>query len=316
MVKKGNSKVSAESVPRLKKLTRRQKKSKAKTEAKSLPVPIGSFKLTARSIKTIKTYWKPFTGITFVYLILTIIFANGISNISSVVSSIKFDLEVGSSENLSPFGSALNGFGNLVGSAGSGSSSTGSVLQSVLIILQSLVIIWALRHLLAGKKIKVKQAYYESTTPLIPFLLVLIVLLIQLLPVGILLPAVGAFLSAVFVSGYTGTIIFIFIGGLLALWSLYMISSSVFALYIVTLPGMHPRRALKSAKNLVRYRRWGIMRRLLFLPIFILLAMGVIVVPLILWATFLVTPVFLLLSLLSLLFAHTYIYSLYRELIK
>jgi hypothetical protein len=317
MVKKGSSKGSAVSRgPRLRNLSRRQKRAKAKAETKSLPAPISSFRLTGRSIRIIITYRKPFAGITFVYLVLSVIFANVISNISGVVSDIKFDLEVGSSENLSPFASALNGFGNLVGSAGTSSSSTGSVLQTMLIIMQSLVIIWALRHLLAGKTIKVKQAYYESMTPLVPFLLVLLVILIQLLPIGLLLPAVGAFLSAVFASGSTGNILFIIIGGLLALWSLYMVSSSIFALYIVTLPGMHPRKALKSAKNLVRFRRWGVMRRLLFLPIFILLGMGAIIIPLILWATFLVTPVFLLLSLLSLLFAHTYIYSLYRELIK
>ncbi len=320
MVKKGVSKNSSAGAdpkgPRLRRLSRRQKKAKAKAEAKSLPSPIGSFRLTWRTLATLKKYWKPFAGITLVYLILNVIFANVISNISTVVSDIKLDLEVGSSENLSPFGSALNGFGNLVASGGTSSSTTGSTLQTMLIILQSLVIIWALRHLLAGKKIKVKQAYYESMTPLIPFLLVLLVILIQLIPVGFLMPTAATFLSAVFVTGSTGTVLSLLIGGLLALWSLYMVSSSVFALYIVTLPGMHPRRALKSAKNLVRFRRWAIMRRLLFLPIFILLAMALIVVPLILFATFLVTPVFILLSLLSLLFAHTYVYSLYRELIK
>ena len=95
-----------------------------------------------------------------------------------------------------------------------------------------------------------------------------------------------------------------------------MLSSSVFSVYIVTLPDMHPRRALKSAKNLVKFRRWAIMRRLIYLPIFILVAMGILVIPLILYATFLVVPVFYTLSVFSLLFVHVYLYTFYRELIK
>lgn len=303
--------------PRLRRLNRRQKKQKAKKEARTRPPLPGSFRLSWRALLTIRLFWRPLAGITVVYLILNIFFASGISNLSSVVSDIKFDIDSASEENLSPFSSALSGFGNLVASAGTGSSGTGSILQSVLIVIESLVIIWALRHLMAGQKIRVKAAYYNSMYPLIPFLLVIAVILIQFLPVLIGLPIVQALLSAVFVSGGTGAVIlFVFLAALLLGWSLYMVSSSIFALYIVTLPDMHPRRALRSAKNLVRFRRWTIMRKLLYLPVFILAVMLVLVLPLILFATFLVTPVFFALSLLSLLFSHVYLYSLYRELIK
>ena len=40
--------------------------------------------------------------------------------------------------------------------------------------------------------------------------------------------------------------------GLTGLLSAYMISSSVFALFISTLPNMTPMKALRSARNLVR----------------------------------------------------------------
>jgi hypothetical protein len=43
--------------------------------------------------------------------------------------------------------------------------------------------------------------------------------------------------------------------------------------------------------------------------------MGIIIIPLILWASFLVEPVFYLLSMLTILFVHTYLYCLYRGLI-
>jgi hypothetical protein len=102
---------------------------------------------------------------------------------------------------------------------------------------------------------------------------------------------------------------------LLAAWSIYMVSASIFALYIVTLPDMLPRQALRSARELVRYRRWQIIRKVFFLPVFVILAIGVIIVPLILYAPPIVPIVFYILSMLSILFAHTYLYSLYRELL-
>lgn len=300
----------------MRRLNRRQKKAKAKSEATNRAPLTGGPRLSFRALKTIWRFWKPLGGIVLVYLILNIIFASGISNLNSAVSDIKFNLDQAGSENLSPFGTALSGFGNLVASAGTSSSSTGSALQGILIIIESLVIIWTLRRLMAGQKVKVKQAYYSATAPLIQFLLVLVVIFIQLLPVTLGTSIVGAILSSVFVNGGGGAIFLfaIFAAGLIG-WSLYMLSSSIFSPYIVTLPDMHPRRALRSAKELVAFRRWAIMRRLIFLPVFILVVMAIVVVPLILFVTFLVAPVFLVLSMLSLLFIHTYLYSLYRELI-
>lgn len=301
----------AEKNPRVRNLTKKQKRAKTKKEVRSNKKLSSSFKLTSQVIKLLKQYWKPLGGIVLVYLILNIIFASGISNISSAVSTLKDNLSSGA--NLS---SAFSGFGTLVGSAGSSSSETGSALQSVLIVLESLVIIWALRQLLAGDAIKVKQAYYRSTTPLVPFILVIFMIIIQLLPITVGAAVLAAILTSVFNTGSAVTIISALLFSLLAIWSLYMVSSSIFALYIVTLPDMQPRQALRSAKNLVRFRRLLIIRKVLFLPIFILVAMGIVIIPLILYATFLVVPVFYVLSMLTILFAHSYLYSLYRELIK
>jgi hypothetical protein len=139
------------------------------------------------------------------------------------------------------------------------------------------------------------------------------VIILQLLPI-----TVGAAALALVLSTSSGAPLTIILGTLFALltiWSLRMISSSVFALYVVTLPDMQPRQALRSAKNLVRFRRQQIMRRLLFLPICVLLLMGAVMLPIILLVPFLVVPVFFVLIMLSILFVHTYLYSLYRGLI-
>ncbi len=308
-------KQSAESAgSRVRNLSKKQVKAKAKTEARTRSSPPNSFHLTWQVLGTLQRFWKPLGGIMLVYLILNIIFASGFSNLSSEVSSIKANLST-SSSSTGPLSSGVGGFLSLLANGGAGSSPTGAVLQTILVILQSLVIIWALRNLLAGKHIAVKQAYYRSMTPLIPFLLVILFILLQLLPIGFGSAIVGAILSSLVSSIGLLVVVLGAILLLLAAWSLYMVSGSIFALYIVTLPDMQPRQALRSAKNLVHYRRFVILRRVLFLPIFLLLVLAILVVPLILYATFLVAPVFYILSLLVLLFVHTYLYSLYRSLL-
>jgi hypothetical protein len=297
--------------PRTRKLTYWQKKKAAKIKIKKRPKLPGSFQLIRQAISIIRKHWKPLGGIMLVYLILNIVFASGISNLGSTISQIKDNFESNGK-----FWSALSGFGALVASAGSSSSPTASILQSALIIIVSLAIIWSLRQLLAGSSIRVKQAYYQSMFPLIPFLLVLTVIFIQLLPLTLLFPVVSMVLSTIINSeGLLITLLLIFFT-LMAVWSFYMISSSLFAIYIVTLPNMQPRQALRSAKNLVRFRRWQLMRRIFFLPIFIVVIMAVFIVPLIIVASFLVVPFFYILSSLAILFAHTYLYSLYRSLIR
>lgn len=297
---------------RTRKLTKKQARAKAKIEARKLKPVIGSFKLTWRVLAIFWRYWKPLGGIVLVYFILNIIFASGISNISTNFSAIKQDLDSGGRG----FWHAAGGFGALVGSAGASSSATGSALQSMLFVIESLVIIWALRHLLSGQAVSIKLAYYRSMSPLIPFLLVIFFIIIQLLPVtigGIVLAAVA---TSVFTSATAATVFTSIIFALLAAWSLYMVSASIFALYIVTLPDMMPRQAIRAARDLVRFRRWPVIRKVLFLPVLILVLMGIIIVPLILFAQPIVPIVFYILSMLAILFVHTYLYSLYRELIN
>ena len=308
MAKNGSPKTSASIGPRVRKLTKKQTKVKAKQSVAKKPL-IGSFRLTWQAINTIKKFWKTLLGIVAVYLLLNIVFASGLSGLSSGVDSVKQNLQGHS------IGSALGGLSLLIGSAGASGSSTGSTLQAVLLIIESLVIIWAIRHLLAGRQISVKEAYYKSADPLVPFVLVIGVIILQLLPIILGGSILAAILSSAFVGSSAANVVFVVLFSALAAWSIYMVSSSIFGLYIVTLPDMQPRVALRSAKNLVRFRRWAIVRKVLFLPVFILAVMAVAMVPVILFAISLAAPVFYILSMLSILFVHTYLYSLYRELL-
>ncbi|HTB49059.1 MAG TPA: hypothetical protein VK712_03175, partial [Verrucomicrobiae bacterium] len=159
-------------------------------------------------------------------------------------------------------------------------------------------------------------AYYRGMYPLIPFILVLIVVGLQLIPF-----LIGSALYSLIVTNGIATnlpekLVCALIFALFALWSLYMISSSLFALYIVTLPDMTPRKALRSARELVRHRRWTALRKILCLPIILLLAAAIIMLPIIIWLTPLAQWIFFILTMFAVVAVHAYMYTLYRELLR
>jgi hypothetical protein len=78
---------------------------------------------------------------------------------------------------------------------------------------------------------------------------------------------------------------------------------------------MMPMTAYKEAKRLVTGRRLSIIRKLLFLPIALYVVSGVIMIPVIMiWAP-LAQWLFFAMSLVGLFIVHTYLFTLYRELL-
>ena len=271
-----------------------------------------SFSLLSQSLKLLKKHWQLFGTMTLIYGALTIILVRGLGS-GINLDSLKTTLNTNGGSGSLAMGVTL--FGYLLGSSNGANSQVGGVYQSLLVILMSLVTIWALRQVLAGKQISAKEAFYNGVYPLVPFILVLLVVGLQLIPL-----AIGSWLFAT-VSGTSiavnaieklgwGLLFFLF-----ALWSLYLVCSSLFALYIVTLPDMTPLKALRSAKQLVEHRRFKVLRKILFLPLALIVVGAVITIPLILVLTSLATWVFFLLSMFVLIVIHAYMYALYRELL-
>lgn len=93
-----------------------------------------------------------------------------------------------------------------------------------------------------------RDSYYKGMYPLVPFMLVLLVIGLQLIP----LVFGNLIYSSVLQNGLAITVIekviWLFLFLMLALLSGYMMISSLFSLYIVTLPDMTPLRALRSAR--------------------------------------------------------------------
>lgn len=282
----------------------------------SQPKLPSGYRLFKSSIKLLTKNWKLFGAVTLVYLVLNVLLVKGFSagiNIPELKEVLQgLFTYTGRAAQLT---TGVTLFGLLVGSAGSVSSDLAAAYQSMLLVVISLVIIWALRQVMAKEKITFRDAFYKGLYPLVPFLIVLFIIGIQLIPLFI-----SNFLfGVVFSGGLAVTAIEQILWGLLLflliVFSLYMVTSSVFALYIVTLPDMWPLQALRSARELVRYRRWTIMRKVLFLPFVLIILSAFITIPLILFLTPIAEWVFFVMTTMALAIVHTYIYSLYRELL-
>ncbi|MBI1857292.1 hypothetical protein HY003_01035 [Candidatus Saccharibacteria bacterium] len=273
-----------------------------------------SIKLFKQSIKHLIAYRRLFLGLVLIYFVLTVVLVKGLGFSSNIVE-LKNQLGDILQGNRGALTIGVSLFGLLVGSTGNTSSDLASLYQMILLITVSLAIIWALRQTHANVKVGVRDAFYKGLYPLVPFLLVLIVICIQFMPLVIGNWLYGTVIAnGIAVAGIEKAM-WALVLFFLTLLSLYLISSSVFALYIVTLPNMRPMQALQSARELVRYRHWSILRKVIFLPIALLLIACVIIVPLILFATPIVEWMFFGLSMLALAVVHSYMYTLYRELL-
>ncbi len=272
-----------------------------------------AWKLLRGSLILLRQHWKLFLSITLIYGLLSIILVRGFGGLN--LGDLKANLRSGLSGSYSNLSTAATLFTYLLGSSGSSSSPAGGVYQSLLVIVMSLVVIWSLRQVLADHKISVRDGFYKGMYPLVPFILVLFVIGLQLVPFAIGSWVYGTVINNGIAVSSPEKVSWLVLFFLLALLSLYMICSSLFALYIVTLPDMTPMKALRSARQLVLHRRWMVLRKILFLPVALLILGAVIMFPLVLWLTPLAEWVFFLLSMFVLVIVHTYMYSLYRELL-
>jgi hypothetical protein len=270
----------------------------------------GSFRLFSDSVSLLRQHWKLFGGIVLVYFVLSLLLGGGLggANISELKNS--FSEEFGSTN------TSLALLGILVGSTGgSASAGSSSAFRTIIVILVSLAVIWALRQVLAGKRIGIRDAFYKGMYPLAPFVIVIMLLGVLLIPM-----LIGSFIFGVaFGGGLMTSTVEVIVGAvvvfLFVLATVFLLSTYVFAIYVVTLPDMRPVAALRAARKLALYHRWAIIRKLLFLPVALGVIGGIVLLPVIAFIPAAAQVVFLLFSMLALVFAHTYAYSLYKELL-
>lgn len=268
-----------------------------------------------QSVAPLRQHWKLIGGILLIYALLILVFVRGFgSNFNLPELKAAINDTLGSANQLS---TGITLFGVLLGSV-TGSNQVATTYQTILVILASLTLIWTLRQLHNRNQEtppRLKDSFYKSAYPLVQFLLVMVVAGLQLIPLFIGGSIYSAIISNGLAVGPGEQIVWAALFFLLAVWSLYMLVPTILALFIVTLPDMTPMRALRSARELVRYRRWAVLRKLLFLPLMMIVLMAIIMLPIILWLTPVAEWSFFALSLVALAVIVSYGYCLYRELL-
>ncbi len=213
-----------------------------------------------------------------------------------------------------------------VGIAGESSESQ-QIYAALLALMVWLTTVWLLRNRLAGQKVKLRDGLYNAGTPLLSTFLVGLVLVVQLIPILIGIIAFSAAASTGLLNGGAEAMLFWVALSLLALLSLFWATGTIFALIIVTLPGMYPMKALRSAGDLVLGRRIRILLRWLWMFLVLGLFWAVILTPVIfidlwlksIWPVFaefpLIPVIIAMLGTVSVIWLSGYSYLLYRKVV-
>lgn len=277
------------------------------------PLP-SSMKIVRRSISLMRNNWKLFLGIVVIYSVMNLVLVQSFTG-GQKISDLKIAIQDVPTDKPGAVSTAASLFSYLLATANGSTSEGGKIYQVFIVIVLSLIIIWSLRQISSGRKLGIKEAFYNGTYALIPFVLVMFIVGLQLLPL-----IVGTWLfGAIFGSGIAVTFVeqsvIVLLTFLFVVLSLYMVTSSLFALYIVTLPDMTPMRALRSSRALVLHRRWQVLRKVLFLPVLLLIISGGIMTPFLFFLPVAAEAVFFIITMSVPLAVHTYMYSLYRSLL-
>lgn len=216
------------------------------------------------------------------------------------------------------------------GILGSLNEAPGDIERFVAVLLGLMVwltTVWLLRVILAGKKPKLRDGIYNAGAPLISTFFVFLIAVIQLFPVALAAIAfTAASASGLINEGIESMIFWTFEIMLLAL-SMYWVTSTFFALIVVTLPGMYPLEALKAAGDLVIGRRIRILFRFIWLFALTFVVWAIIMIPTILFDNWLksvwpaiqwlpIVPIcFLVIASLSVVWISGYTYVLYRKVV-
>ena len=296
---------------------------------RSLKLP-GYWSFTISVLKTIKQNKKAFLGLGSLYILGTMIFL-GLGSQESF-DSLRETLNTTGQEvfqgNWGEVGKAsLLAFSTVAGNISPELTEVQQLYSVILGLVVWLSIVWLLRQRLAGNKVGVRDALYNSGAPIVATVLIFIVLIVQLLPIILALIGFSAAQASGLLSGGVEAMLFWATAGGLAVLSLYWMTSTFLALVIITLPGMYPVRALSIAGDMVIGRRVRIMYRLLWMLFFlVILWIGVLtavvlvdsvlksVLPAVSFLP--VIPVVLvIISTSSLIFSATYVYLLYRKIV-
>lgn len=274
-----------------------------------------TFRLLVETKNQLMANKRLFGGILIVYGVLTMFFiwaGGNLLDVGELKNSINDALGTGNTVLAN-----LTLFSVLLGNTANSTGDLSNTYQSLIFVITGLALVWAFRQTSdpAKKRLTIREAFYRGSAPLVPFFLVTLVVALQTLPM-----LVASFLyTTVKTNGLAATPIeqalWLLLFLVSALLTLYMLSSSLFALYIVTLPNMTPLKALRSARNVVAHRRLLVMRKIFVGLVMIFVVFAAVVLLAIFTITRFAELVFFVGTLISIPFGIGFIYKLYRSLL-
>lgn len=260
-------------------------------------------------------------GLAIFYMVATYIFVGGIAQ-SDFSELQKATLQVFGG-NVGSIGTAVSLLASTMGGAFNQSmTELQQFLEIFIAILFWLALVWALRMRFAEQRVKIRDALYNSGAPIIAYVIVGLIIVLQLTPgvVGIYVFSVAQ--SGVWLQGGVEVMLFAMAAFLLVCLSIYWVSSSLIALVVVTLPQMYPWRAVAIAGELAIGRRMRLIGHVIVLLIILFLLWLVVLLPALLlysWLRFdwlpLVPIVVQILGALTIMYVAAYVYRLYRSML-
>ena len=154
------------------------------------------------------------------------------------------------------------------------------VIAVLLFAIIWLVTIYLARHLLAGhQEIKMRDGFYSALSPLVSTLMVGLIIFLEAVPIMLTIIVFQVALTTEFLSTPFYALLFFMFAALMITLSLYLLSSSFFAIIVVSAPGLYPLTAVRMAKNLIMGRRLRFLIRVFYLVIIVALLYLLLLMP-------------------------------------
>ena len=154
------------------------------------------------------------------------------------------------------------------------------VIAVLLFAIIWLVTIYLARHLLAGhQEIKMRDGFYSALSPLVSTLVVGLIIFLEAVPIMLTIIVFQVALTTEFLSTPFYALLFFMFAALMITLSLYLLSSSFFAIIVVSAPGLYPLTAVRMAKNLIMGRRLRFLIRIFYLVIIVALLYLLLLMP-------------------------------------
>ena len=154
------------------------------------------------------------------------------------------------------------------------------VIAVLLFTIIWLVTIYLARHLLAGhQEIKMRDGFYSALSPLVSTLVVGLIIFLEAVPIMLTIIVFQVALTTEFLSTPFYALLFFMFAALMITLSLYLLSSSFFAIIVVSAPGLYPLTAVRMAKNLIMGRRLRFLIRVFYLVVIVALLYLLLLMP-------------------------------------